>query len=205
MNLRALSMVVLSMMVAVPVLAQNEGPKPLALGAAAPMKTATMKNVDGRDLSIADIEGKNGTLVVFTCNHCPYAIAWEERIVKLGNGCAAKGIGMVAVNSNDPTIVPGDGMDDMKKRATERKMGFPYVVDQDSKLAKAFGATRTPEAFLFDAKGKLVYHGTIDDNHKEPEKVTKTFLADAVEAVAAGRPVELAETKALGCSIKFKK
>jgi hypothetical protein len=93
----------------------------------------------------------------------------------------------------------------MQTRAKDKKFGFPYVVDEDSKLAKSFGATRTPEAFLFDAQGKLVYHGTIDDNHKEAGKVTKTYLKDALDAVADGKPVATAETKAVGCSIKFKK
>lgn len=176
----------------------------VALGAAAPNKTVKMKNVDGRDLSVADVEGKKGTLVIFTCNACPYVKAWEERIVGLGNEYSAKGVGVIAINSNDPGIVPEDGFDTMKDRAKKRSMSFPYVVDEGSAVAKAFGATRTPEAFLFDAEGKLVYHGTVDDNFKEPDKVTKRYLKDALEAVVSGQPVPLAETKALGCGIKFK-
>jgi peroxiredoxin len=169
------------------------------------MTDYAMKSVDGREVSLAAVAGKQGTLVVFTCNHCPYAVAWEERIVALGNEYATKGIGVIAVNSNDPAVVPGDSFDAMKDRARDKGMKFAYAVDEGSKLATAFGATRTPEAFLFDAEGKLVYHGTIDDNHKEPEKVSKTYLKDALAAVAGGKQVAVAETKAIGCSIKFKK
>ena len=176
----------------------------LALGGQAPMNTVKMKNVDGKEVSIADVAGKKGTLVVFTCNACPYAKAWEERIVALGNEYMSKGIGVIAVNSNDPGIVADESYDVMKTRAADRKMSFPYVVDNGSEVAKAFGATRTPEAFVFDAAGKLVYHGTIDDNFQEPEKVEKRYLKDALNAVATGGTVTTAETKSIGCGIKFK-
>jgi peroxiredoxin len=179
--------------------------KPLALGATAPLATAKLKNVDGKSVSIADAKGAKGTLVVFTCNECPFAKAWEERIVELGNTYAKKGIGVLVVNSNDPGIAKGDAPDLIKARATERKMQFPYVVDEGATVAKAFGATVTPEAFLFDKGGKLAYHGTIDDNHKEPAKVEKRFLKDALEAVSAGKAPPVAETKSRGCGIKFKK
>jgi len=192
-------------LVAPAAVAQDAPKAALALGASAPMASAKLKNVDGKDLTLTDMMGKKGTLVVFTCNHCPYAMAWEDRIVSLGNAYSAKGIGVVAVNSNDPTIVEGDSYAAMQTRAKDKKFGFPYVVDEGSKLATAFGASRTPEAFLFDAQGKLVYHGTIDDNHKEAGKVTKTYLKDALDAVADGKAVATAETKAVGCSIKFKK
>ena len=109
-------------------------------------------------------------LVVFTCNACPYAKAWEERIVALGNEYRAQGIGAIAINANDPAIVAGDSYDGMQEVAKERNLQFPYVVDAGSQVARAFGATRTPEAFLFDAEGKLVYHGTIDDNHQAPRR-----------------------------------
>jgi len=194
-----------AVLLAAPVLAQEAAKPALALGASAPMKSAKMKGVDGKDASISDVEGKKGTLVIFTCNACPYAKAWEERIVALGNEYATKGVGVIAINSNDPAIVADDSYEVMQKRAAERKMGFPYVVDATSEVARAFGATRTPEAFLFDASGKLVYHGAVDDNHKEPEKVEKRYLKDALAAVAGGAAVPVAETKAIGCSIKFKK
>jgi peroxiredoxin len=185
--------------------AEQTAPATLALGAEAPMTDVEMKGVDGKQRSIAEVRGDKGTLVVFTCNACPWARAWEERITELGNTFAKRGIGVIAINSNDPGQVAEDGFDVMQQRAKRRGMKFPYVVDASSGVARAFGATRTPEVFLFDAGGKLVYHGTVDDNGREPGKVTKRYLRDALQAVAAGNPVAVAETKALGCSIKFRK
>jgi peroxiredoxin len=187
-----------------PLFAQDSGPKPLALGAAIPMADQKMKNVDGQAIAVADVRGAKGTLVVFTCNACPYAKAWEDRIVALGNEYKSKGIGVIAVNANDPGKVAEDGYDQMKTRAREKNFAFPYVVDATSGLARAYGATRTPEAFLFDAQGKLVYHGTIDDNAQDPEKVSSRYLSDALAAVASGKDVAVKETKAMGCGIKFR-
>ena len=179
-------------------------PAPIALGASIPMADQKMKNVDGKEMSIADVKGAKGTLVVFTCNACPWAKAWEDRIVALGNDYQKKGVGVIAVNSNDPGKVAEDDYAPMQARAKEKNFGFPYVVDATSGVAKAFGATRTPEAFLFDARGALVYHGTIDDNAQEPAKVKESFLKDALDAVAGGSAVAVKETKAMGCGIKFR-
>src|SRR5947199_2671745 len=123
----------------------------LALGTKVPAAVAKtkMKNVDGKMLSIAEVAGKAGTLVVFTCNHCPFAKAWEERIVELGNEYAAKGVGVILVNANDPTLNPDDGFEGMQAHAKSRGMKIPYVVDESSGVARAFGASVTPEAFLF--------------------------------------------------------
>ncbi len=176
----------------------------LALGDAAPMTDVALRAVDGKDVTLASVRGKRGTLVVFTCNHCPYAKAWEKRIAELGNDAAKRGLGVIAVNPNDPAAYPDDGFDPMVERARTLGLQFPYAVDATSAMARAFGATRTPEAFLFDAKGRLVYHGTIDDNAQDPAAVKRRYLRDAVEAVIAGKRVPTAETKALGCSIKFR-
>ena len=184
--------------------AEETQPTALAIGSAAPMSTTKMKGVDGNLVAIADLAGTKGTLVVFTCNSCPWAKAWETRLVALGNGCAKQGIGMVAINSNDPAKNAEDGYDVMRQRARQRSMKFAYVVDGTSDVARAFGATRTPEVFLFDASGKLVYHGAIDDNAKQPDQVTERYLDGALKAVAAGKDVAVQETKALGCSIKFR-
>src|SRR4030095_12440137 len=156
--------------------------KPLALGAAAPLATHKLKTpADGKAVTIADAKGPKGTLVVFTCNNCPFAKAWEQRIVELANGYSKKGIGVLLVNSNDPSIAKADTPELIKARHQERAMSVPYVVDENQTVARAFGAPKTPEAFLFDKGGKLTYHGTIDDNHKEPDKVTKRYLKDALE------------------------
>lgn len=175
----------------------------LQLGDPIPQRDVKMRGVDGRELSIADAAGSKGTLVIFTCNHCPWAKAWQSRIASLGNTYRQRGVGVIAINANDPTTVAEDGFDAMVTRAKEVGFQFPYVVDGGSKVARAFGAERTPEAFVFDAAGKLVYHGTIDDNAEDANQVKQHYLADALEAVATGKPVGLAETKALGCSIKF--
>jgi peroxiredoxin len=170
-----------------------------------PARDVKMKNVDGKEISIADVAGKNGTLVIFSCNHCPFVKAWEKRIAELGNTYRQKGIGVIQINPNDPAVQPPDGYKEMQERARERGFQFPYVVDADSGVAKAFGATRTPEFFLYDKEGKLVYHGALDDNHKDAGKVEHQYLKDALEALLAGKPVEVAETKAVGCTIKFRK
>ena len=179
--------------------------KSLGAGEALPKKDAPLHDVSGKDVTLGALAGAKGTLVVFTCNTCPFAKAWEERIVALGNEYSKKGIGVVAVNSNEAAGIPGEAIDDMKKRAKDRSMAFAYVTDPGQQLADAFGATKTPEAFLFDASGKLVYHGTIDDNAEEPKQATKTYLKDALTSVADGKAPAMAETKAIGCGIKRKK
>ncbi len=174
-------------------------------GAAMPEVTAPVVAPDGSEMALAELRGEKGTLIVFTCNTCPWAKAWEERIVALGNEYAQRGIGVVAINSNDPARVPEDSLEAMKVRAAERGMAFPYVADRGSVIARQFGAKVTPEAFLFDAGGTLVYHGTIDDNARAPESVKQRFLKDALEATASGSEIAVAKTKALGCGIKFSK
>jgi peroxiredoxin len=178
---------------------------PLAIGAPAPAAATKMKSaLDGKSVSIADVTGKAGTLVVFTCNHCPFARGWERRIADLGNAYAKKGVGVILVNANDPAKYPEDGFAEMQARAKSLGLQVPYVIDDTSNVARAFGASVTPEAFLFDKTGKLVYHGTVDDNHTDPAKVTKRYLADALDAVVAGKPPAVAETKGIGCGIKFR-
>jgi peroxiredoxin len=176
----------------------------LALGASIPKADVKMKSVDGRKLSIADVKGEKGTLVIFTCNHCPWVIAWEERVVALGNEFSGRGVGVIAINPNDPAVQKEDGLEAMQARAAERGKQFPYVVDATSDVARAFHAKVTPEAFLFDAEGRLVYHGTIDDNAQKPAEVKRTYLRDALEALVSGGEIEDKQTKALGCTIKFR-
>lgn len=176
----------------------------IQLGDQAPATNVKMKDVSGRMVSIADVRGEKGTMVMFSCNACPWVKAWETRIAELGNRAPEMGIGVIVINPNDPAKVAEDSYEVMQERARERGFQFPYVVDDTSGVAKAFGATRTPEVFLFDAAGKLVYHGAIDDNAREPEKVEKHYLAEALRAVAAGKPVPVAKTKAIGCTIKWR-
>lgn len=177
----------------------------LAIGAEAPMKDVAMMGVDGKEITLASAAGKKGTMVIFMCKHCPWVQAWQGRIAKIGNTALAKGIGVVAVMPNDVAAFPDDDMPGMKAQAKQLGLKFPYVMDATSDVARAFGATKTPEIFLFDASGKLVYHGAVDDNAKVEKAVEKPWLQQAVAAVAAGKPVETAETKAFGCGIKFRK
>jgi hypothetical protein len=129
---------------------------------------------------------------------------WQSRVAEIGNAALEAGLGVVAINSNDPAVNAEDGYAEMQKRSKALKFAFPYVVDATSDVARAFGATRTPEAFVFDAEGKLVYHGTVDDSPRDAAAVKEAWLKDAVNAVAAGKNVSVAETKAMGCSIKFR-
>lgn len=176
----------------------------LALGDGIPMADVKMTGVNDKEVTLESLAGKKGTLVVFTCNACPWAKMWEKRVAEIGNAALAAGLGVVAINPNDPSVNAEDGFAEMKKRAKALKLKFPYVVDATSDVARAFGATRTPEAFVFSADGKLVYHGTVDDNAKDASAIKNAWLRDAVNETAAGRSVPVAETKAMGCSIKFR-
>jgi hypothetical protein len=179
-------------------------PRALAIGQTAPMAEQRMRGVDGHEFSIAGAAGKKGTMVIFMCNHCPWVKMWQTRIARIGNAAVGRGVGVLAVNSNDPAAYPEDDFDHMKTRARDLGFKFPYVVDSTSDLARAFGATHTPEIFLFDAAGKLVYHGAVDDNAREEKSVQSPWLTQAVDAVVGGRAVPTAETKAFGCSIKLR-
>jgi peroxiredoxin len=165
--------------------------------------TVKMKNVDESQVSIADVAGAKGTVVFFSCNACPFVKAWEARIASLGNEFRARGVGVIAINSNDPSVNGEDNFPRMQERARNLGFEFPYVVDSGSSVALAMGATRTPEAFLFDAKGKLVYHGVIDDNAHVAADVEQYYLRDALQALVDGKEVPVKTTKALGCTIKF--
>ena len=184
-------------------LAMTAWAEPVQLGEPAPLATTKMKNVDGKAVAIADVAGRSGTLVIFTCNHCPFVKAWETRIAEIGNAYRNKEVGVIAINSNDPAAYPEDSYGAMQARAKARGFEFPYVVDATSAVALAFGASHTPECYLFDKDGKLVYHGAVDDD-KDITKVTQHWLTDALDAVMSGKDVPVKETKAIGCSIKFR-
>ena len=184
--------------------ADDAAPAKLLIGKPAPMRDTPMKSVDGKEITIAQAAGKKGTMVIFICNHCPWVKMWQSRIAAIGNAATEKGLGVIAINSNDPAAYPEDGYDQMKERAEQVGYKFPYAVDATSEVARAFGASHTPEAYIFDAKGKLVYHGGVDDNARDEASVKSAWLKDAVDAVATGHKVAMAETKALGCGIKMR-
>lgn len=174
----------------------------LELGSAAPMTDHKMQDVSGDMLSLNDLKGENGLLVIFSCNTCPWVMAWEDRYLTIGEQAKAQGIGMVAVNPNEAYRANGDGFDDMVARAEAQGYNFNYVLDVDHELADAFGATRTPHVYLFDKDMKLVYRGAIDDNGRDASAVEETYLADAMDALHEGEPVGMPSTKSIGCTIK---
>ena len=179
--------------------------KELDLGSILPLGDIKMADISGKDVSLNDAKGKNGLLVIFSCNTCPWVIAWEDRYVELADTYKDKGVGIVAINSNETQFENVDSMEEMQAHAKEQGYNFYYTMDNGSKLASEFGATRTPHIYLFDKKDKLVYRGAIDDNARKPDKVENTYLADAIDNMLAGSAIDPTATKALGCAIKFAK
>ena len=179
--------------------------KELDLGSILPLGDIKMADISGKDISLNDAKGKNGLLVIFSCNTCPWVIAWEDRYVELADSYKDKGVGIVAINSNEKQFETVDSMEEMQAHAKEQGYNFYYTMDNGSKLASEFGATRTPHIYLFDKKDKLVYRGAIDDNARKPDQVENTYLADAIDNMLAGSAIDPAATKALGCAIKFAK
>lgn len=176
--------------------------EPIPLGTRAP--DFQLPGIDGRTYSLDSFAGAKGLVVMFICNHCPYVIAVEDRLIELGRSFAAKDIAFVAIMPNDVARYPDDGPDKMKQRSDEKGYPFPYLYDELQETAKAYGAVCTPDIYVFDAGLKLSYHGRIDDNWKEPAAVVKRELADALEAIAAGEPPSSEQHPTIGCSIKWK-
>jgi peroxiredoxin len=174
----------------------------LEIGSRAPLSDVKMLDVSGDQISLEDAAGPAGLLVVFSCNTCPYVKAWEDRYLSASEKARDLGIGMIALNPNEAYRNRGDSYDDMKARAAEVGYAFPYVLDEDSRLADAFGATRTPQVFLFNADLELVYRGAIDDNSRSAADVDAHYLSDAMEAMVDGRAVSVNSTRSIGCEIK---
>ena len=175
----------------------------LDIGSEMPLAEVKMADVGGKNVSLKDAIGENGLLVVFSCNTCPWVNAWEDRYISVSKLSQKKGVGMIAINPNEGSRGNGDSMDDMQSRAKKAKYDFYYTLDKESKLASAFGASRTPQIYLFNNKGTLVYRGAIDDNARRPRKVENPYLMDAINAMVAGEKINTASTKALGCGIKY--
>lgn len=168
----------------------------------------SLKDVSGEMISLDDYsEASNGAIVIFTCNHCPYAKAYEQRIIELDKQFRPKGMPVIAINPNDPDLVPEDSYEEMQKRAKEKNYPFPYLIDETQQVYKAYGATRTPHVFLLKKENNdfyVAYIGTIDNNYKNADDVTEMYLANAVEALLKGEVPNPQTTKAIGCSIKDK-
>ena len=164
-----------------------------------------LKNVDGKMVSLSDFKDAKGYLVVFTCNSCPYAIAYEDRIIELNKKYAAQGVPVLAINPNNPAKQPKDSYEEMKVRAREKDFSFPYLFDEGQKVFPQYGATRTPHVFLLEKteKGNVVrYIGAIDDNYQDAGAVETKYVEDAVDAMLGGKKIQITSTKAIGCSIK---
>jgi peroxiredoxin len=163
-----------------------------------------LPGVDGNSYSLAAIgEGKNATAVVWMCNHCPYVLAWLDRLAAVAKDYAGQGVAFAAINSNDPAKYAADDFEGMQKLAKERALPFPYLHDETQEVATAYAAERTPEIFLFDGDLKLRYHGAPDDNYEE-DQAQVPYLRNALDAVLAGQAPPIAETPAVGCTIKWK-
>lgn len=165
-----------------------------------------LKNVDGKTVSLANYEAAKGFIVVFTCNHCPYAKAYETRIQALDKMYAAKGYPVIAISPTDPTVNSTDSPENMKKVAAEKKYSFPYLFDDSQQTTKTFGAKTTPNVYVLQktAKGNVVqYIGSIDDNTEGTAIKTK-YVENAVNALLAGKNPAVNSTKAIGCAIKIK-
>lgn len=176
----------------------------LAIGAGLPKADVKLTDIADKSISLADAKGKNGLLVIFSCNTCPYVIASEERYKSIAEVCAANGVGMILLNANEAQRDGVDSLAEMKAHAQKYGYTFSYAIDANAELADAFGATRTPHIFLFNKDQALVYRGAIDDSVMDATKVEKQYLADAIKAMAAGTEIAVKETKAIGCSIKTK-
>jgi thioredoxin-related protein len=175
---------------------------PLAIGSSIPSPEAKMKDISGKEVSFKDAMKKNGLLVMFSCNTCPVVGKYQSRTLETGKFALDNEIGVIVLNSNEATRGDGDSFDDMKQYAKEQGYSFNYVLDKNSVMADAFGATRTPELFLFDKNGKLAYHGAIDDNPNGPERVTRQHAKLAMQEMLDGKPVSTATTRFTGCGIK---
>lgn len=158
----------------------------------------------GKPMAYHEAMGKNGLLVMFSCNTCPFVIKNQPTTIQTATYATSKGVGVVAINSNEARREGDDAFDAMKEYAGKQGYKFPYLVDAGSKLADAFGANHTPEIFLFDRDGKLVYKGAMNDNPGNPGEAKEIYINNAIDAMIAGRPIEPAVTKSIGCSIKRK-
>jgi peroxiredoxin len=188
--------------VAILAMALNTVSDPLPLGSPIPNPEIKMKDVSGKVISLKDAKTDNGLLVMFTCNTCPYVIKNQSRTNEACKYAIENGIGIALINSNEANRTGEDSYDAMKEYAKQQGYNWLYLVDEKSTIADAFGANRTPECYLFDNSGKLVYHGAIDDNPSDASAVSRKHLTVAINEMKAGKTVSVKESKSVGCTIK---
>jgi len=175
---------------------------PLPLGSPIPKPDLKMKDVSGKEISLQEARTDKGLLVMFSCNTCPYVIKNQSRAYEVCKYALGSGLGVAVLNSNEAQRSADDSYDEMKAYAKDQGYGWYYMVDQNSSLADAFGANRTPECFLFDGSGKLVYHGAIDDNPNDAGAVSRKHLRVAIDEVLGGKEVTIKQSRSVGCGIK---
>lgn len=175
---------------------------PLPIGSSLPNADTKMKDISGKEVSFKDAMKKNGLLVMFSCNTCPVVKKYQGRTLEAAKLANGKNIGVILLNANEATRGDGDSYDDMQAYAKGQGYNFSYVLDNSSAMADIFGATRTPEVFLFDKNSKLVYHGAIDDNPNSATEVKENYLSIAIEEMTSGKAVQKTKTPSVGCSIK---
>jgi peroxiredoxin len=174
----------------------------LKIGSPAP--DFNLLGIDGKKYSLSSFKDKKALIVIFSCNHCPYVQAYEERIKQIEKDYASRGVEVIAINSNEDEGYPEDSFENMKKRADEKKFNFLYLRDEDQSVARAYDATHTPEIFVFDKDRKLAFHGKIDDNWQDPKKVKNHYLKNALDELLEGKEISVPETFTIGCTIKWK-
>ena len=168
----------------------------------------TLKNIDGQMVSLSDYASKKGVAVIFTCNHCPYSVMYEDRIKDIHNRFSTVDLPVIAINPNDPEVQPKDSFENMQIRAKEKDFQFAYLFDEGQKIFPKFGATKTPHVFLLKNEGGafiVKYIGAIDDNAQDVTKIENNYLMNAMNAILSNQEIEMPITKAVGCSIKIKK
>jgi len=166
-----------------------------------------LKNVDGKMVSMADFPEAKGFIITFTCNHCPYAVAYQDRLIDLDKKYKGQGFPVIAINPNDPEVEPRDSFDNMVARAGEKGYTFPYLHDEGQKVYPVWGATHTPHMYIVKREGKelkVVYTGTIDNNWRDASAVTVNYIDNAIGALKEGKAPEQPTTRAIGCTIKTK-
>ncbi|HCT54504.1 MAG TPA: thioredoxin family protein [Balneola sp.] len=196
--LKVISVCILISFVVTEVSAQQS----LSIGSETPLTDHKVEDVNGRTINLSEIAQQNGLVVIFSCNTCPMVSRWEDRMKALANSARLNNIGLIVLNPNERIRERGESLEDMKRRSTKQTYNFVYALDKDHVIADAFGATKTPEVFVFDGSMKLVYKGSIDDNPNNPSGVTKRYVDDAVQALASGNQVEVSRSVPKGCPIK---
>ncbi|WP_339756238.1 thioredoxin family protein [uncultured Winogradskyella sp.] len=165
----------------------------------------SLENIDGNMVSLSDYKDAKGFIVVFTCNTCPYAVAYEDRIEALNKKYADRGYPVIAIMPNNTDVKPGDNMEAMKARSKAKGFTFPYLMDKGQQIYPKYGATKTPHVYILEKtkKGNEVkYIGAIDDNYKDAAAVTEKYAEDAIDALLKNKEIKVKETRAIGCSIK---